>query len=128
MVGGRGAYCVCRYIVVRVCLKSYSNSINQQNSATFHLLELILRFIPSSQIPWTLEGEGYSHTWVLWWWPPIFEIFYLIGPLLYASSQSDWPPLSTEKIGLSLSHLVPEILGPKVGLIFHHNLLFNSFL
>ncbi len=45
--------------------------------------------------------------------------------------QSDWVPilylntirLSTEKIDLSLStslsHLVPEILGPKVGLIFH---------
>ncbi len=25
--------------------------------------------------------------------------------------------------GLSLSHLVPEILGPKVGLIFHQNVL-----
>ncbi len=35
-------------------------------------------------------------------------------------------PLSAEKIGLSLSHLVPEILGPKVGLIFHQNVLFNS--
>ncbi len=30
-------------------------------------------------------------------------------------------------IGLSLSHLVPEILGPKVGLSFHQNVLFNCF-
>ncbi len=28
---------------------------------------------------------------------------------------------------LSLSHLVPEILGPKVDLLFHQNVLFNSF-
>ncbi len=32
-----------------------------------------------------------------------------------------------KKIGLSLSHLVPEILGPKVGLVFHKNVLFNRF-
>ncbi len=31
------------------------------------------------------------------------------------------------KIGLSVSHLVPEILGPKFGLIFHKNVLFNRF-
>ncbi len=31
-------------------------------------------------------------------------------------------PLSAEKIGLSA-----EILGPKVGLIFHQNVVFNSF-
>ncbi len=45
----------------------------------------------------------------------------------YTITQSDSPPLSAEKIGLSLSHLVPEILGPNVGLIFHQNLLFNRF-
>ncbi len=31
------------------------------------------------------------------------------------------------KISLSLSHLVPEILGPKMDLIFHQNLFFNRF-
>ncbi len=36
-------------------------------------------------------------------------------------------PLSVEKIGLSPSYLVPEILGPKVGLIYHQNVLFNIF-
>ncbi len=52
--------------------------------------------------------------------------------------RSDWVPilyLSTiwltpsfwRKIGLSLSHLVPEILGPKFGLFFHQNVLFNRF-
>ncbi len=58
---------------------------------------------------------------------PVFEIFYPIGSLFYASSRSDWPPLSAEKVSLSLSHLVSEILGPKVGLMFHQNVLFNSF-
>ncbi len=47
--------------------------------------------------------------------------------LFDASSRSDVPPLSVEKIGLSLSHLVPEILEPKVGLLFHQNILFNNF-
>ncbi len=51
----------------------------------------------------------------------------LIGSLFYTSTQSDGPPLSAEQNGLSLSHLVPEILGPKVGLIFHQNVLFNRF-
>ncbi len=41
--------------------------------------------------------------------------------------QSAGPPLSAEKIGLSLSYLVPEILGPKVGLILQQNVLFNRF-
>ncbi len=45
----------------------------------------------------------------------------------YTSTRSDWPPLSAEKIGLSLPHLVPEILGPKVGLILTQNVLLNSF-
>ncbi len=51
---------------------------------------------------------------------PIFEIFYPIGSIFYATSQS------AEKITLSLSHLVPEIRGPTVGLFFHPNVLFNS--
>ncbi len=51
----------------------------------------------------------------------------LIESLFYTSTQSDRPPLSAEKIGLSLSYLVPEILGPKVGLIFHQNVFLNRF-
>ncbi len=39
---------------------------------------------------------------------PIFETFDLIGYLFYASSRSDWPTLSVEKISLSRSHLVPD--------------------
>ncbi len=35
--------------------------------------------------------------------------------------------LSAETIGLSLSYLVPEVLGPKVDQMFHQNVLFNSF-
>ncbi len=48
-------------------------------------------------------------------------------PILCLSTFSDWCSLSAEKIGLSLSQLVPEILGPKIGKIFHQNVLFNSF-
>ncbi len=36
------------------------------------------------------------------------------------------PLFLKKKIGLSLSHLVPEILGPEVDLTFHVNVLFNS--
>ncbi len=52
--------------------------------------------------------------------PFFFKIFNLIGSLFYTSTQSDWSSISVEKIGLSLdlSQLVPDILGPKVGLIF----------
>ncbi len=61
--------------------------------------------------------------------PGVGVILYLVmvESLFYTSTQSDWPPLSAEKISLSLSHLVPEILGPKVGLIFDQNVLFNRF-
>ncbi len=51
--------------------------------------------------------------------------------------QSDWipilylhtlriTPLSAEKIGLSPSHLDSEIFEPKVGIIFHQNVLFTE--
>ncbi len=58
------------------------------------------------------------------WWPLFLRFAICLGP--YASWRSDWPALSAEKISLSLSHLVSEILGPKVGLSFHRNVLFNS--
>ncbi len=50
---------------------------------------------------------------------PMFEMFDPIGSLFYAPTWSDCPPLSAGKVSLSLSHLVPEILGPKFGLMFH---------
>ncbi len=37
------------------------------------------------------------------------------------------PLFLQKKIGLFLTHLVPEILGLKVALLFHQNVLFNSF-
>ncbi len=45
--------------------------------------------------------------------------------ILYLNTIWLTPPLSAEKIGLS--HLVPEILGPKVGVIFQQNVLFKRF-
>ncbi len=58
---------------------------------------------------------------------PVLGTFNPIGSLFYTSTQSDWSPLSAEKIDLSLSTLVPEIPGPKVSQIFHQNVLFNRF-
>ncbi len=46
----------------------------------------------------------------------VFEISNLIGSVMYASSRLS--PSFYRKIGLSLLHLVPEILGSKVGQIF----------
>ncbi len=59
--------------------------------------------------------------------PFFFFFFYPIGSLFYALSRSDWPHISAETISLSLSDLVPEILGHKFGLIFHKILLFILF-
>ncbi len=51
-----------------------------------------------------------------------------IGSVFYAQLDLiDPPPVTAEKIGLSLSHLVPEIIWPKVGLNFHKNLSFDHF-
>ncbi len=58
---------------------------------------------------------------------PRFGDFNPIGCLFYTSTQSDWPRFCRKK-GLSLSHLIPEILGLKVGLIFHKNVFFKRFL
>ncbi len=48
---------------------------------------------------------------------PVCEIFNLIRSLLYAWEHHLIP--SGEKICLSLSHLVPEILGDRIDVIFH---------
>ncbi len=58
----------------------------------------------------------------------VFEIFNPNGAIFYASPRSDWPSLSAEKTGLSLSYLVPEILGPKVGLIVCQNIYYLAVL
>ncbi len=59
---------------------------------------------------------------------PILGIFNLIGSLFFIPQHNPIDPLFLQKkIGLSLSHLVPEILGPKVSLIYHQNVLFNRF-
>ncbi len=50
---------------------------------------------------------------------PNFEIVDPVESLCYAPARSEWSPLSTERIGVSLSHLVPEIRWPKFGLIIH---------
>ncbi len=83
-------------------------------------IKLGLYTIPAVGTP--ILGHGRE---VQQWWP-LFWVFNPIGSLFYTPTQSDWPPLSAEKIGLSPSHLVPEILRPKVGLIFHQNVLVNS--
>ncbi len=61
------------------------------------------------------------------WWPPFCGFSVWLGPYFIAQHNPINLPLFAEKIGLSLSHLVPETLGPKAGLIFHQNVLFNWF-
>ncbi len=54
------------------------------------------------------------------WWPPFLGFSIRLGPYFIPHHnpidplflQKKSAPLSIEKIGLSLSHLVPEILGP----------------
>ncbi len=59
---------------------------------------------------------------------PIFFFFYIHKYCFNCFLFYIWPPLYAEKkIDLSLYHLVPEILGPNVGLIFHQNILITVF-
>ncbi len=58
---------------------------------------------------------------------PIFVIVNPIGPYFIPPYNLIDALFLQKKIGLSLSHLVPEILGAKFGLIFHQNVLFNRF-
>ncbi len=60
------------------------------------------------------------------WWPLFLRIPIKFWSLFYALNQSDWHPFSAQKLFPSLD-LVPEILGPKVGVMFHQNVLFNNF-
>ncbi len=48
---------------------------------------------------------------------PNFVIFNPIGPYFMPYHDPTDPIFLQKKISLSLSHVVPEILGPKVGLI-----------
>ncbi len=47
--------------------------------------------------------------------------------LFYAHLDLIDPLFLQKKIGLSLSHLVPKKMCPKVGVMFHQNLLFDHF-
>ncbi len=59
---------------------------------------------------------------------PVLRIFNPTVFLFYIPQHNPIDHLVLQKkICLPPSHLVPEILGPKVGLIFHHNVLFNRF-
>ncbi len=82
---------------------------------------------------WPVEPGGgrHSNTWT--WWrtfallTPVFDVFRSHWVRLLCPSRSYWPLLSAEKISFSLSHLVPEIIWAKVGLIFNKNLSFDHF-
>ncbi len=58
---------------------------------------------------------------------PTFEIFNQTGLLFIPQHDLIELLVLQKRIGLSLSHLVPEIHGPKVGLCFYQNVLCNSF-
>ncbi len=57
----------------------------------------------------------------------VFGISIRLGPYFIPQHTPIDPLFLQKKIGLSLSHLIPWILGPKCGLIFHQNVLFNRF-
>ncbi len=65
---------------------------------------------------------GYYHTWS--WWggstvmTPVLGIFNPIGSLFKPQHDSGDHLFLQTKISLSISHLVPEIQTPKVGLLF----------
>ncbi len=61
------------------------------------------------------------------WWPQFLGFSIRLGPYFISQHNLIDPLFLQKKIGLSLSHLVPEILGPKVGLIFHQNVFFTRF-
>ncbi len=50
-----------------------------------------------------------------------------LGPYYMTDHNLIDPLFLQTQISLSLSYLVPEILGPKVGVIFPQNVLFNGF-
>ncbi len=78
-----------------------------------------------------LSPTFYYDTWT--WWgtsallTPVFDIFRSHWVPFLSPTRSYCPPLSAEKIGLSLSHLVREIIWSKVGQKFHKNLSFDHF-
>ncbi len=59
--------------------------------------------------------------------PHLLDLLFKLGPYFIPQHDFIGPLFLQKKISLSLSHLVPEILGPKVDLFFHENVLFNSF-
>ncbi len=65
---------------------------------------------------WDLPGEGTPIPGhgreVMWWWPPFLRFSIQLDP--YFMPHHDL----IDPLFLSLSHLVPEILGPKVDPIF----------
>ncbi len=61
------------------------------------------------------------------WWPPFWGFSIRFGPYFIRQHNLIDPLFLQKKICLSLSHLVLEILGPKIGQIFHHNVLFNRY-
>ncbi len=79
---------------------------------------------------WVLPQWGLAPGWVLPYMGMVGD-FVVLG--IFNKIESYFIPQHNpidifflqKKISLSLSHLVPEILGLKFGLIFHQNVLFN---
>ncbi len=58
--------------------------------------------------------------------PPFWGTSIRLGPY-FIPPHNPIDTLFLQKNQLSLSHLVPEILGPKIGLILHQNVLVTIF-
>ncbi len=75
---------------------------------------------------------GYYHIWawreVPWWWPPFWGCSIQLGPYFIPQhTLIDYLFLQKKFVCLYCILIVPGILGPKVGLIFHQNVLVIRF-
>ncbi len=95
--------------------KNFSQGDNKDNWEVIHPC-----------IPWVgtpILGHGWE---VPWGWPLFWGFLIRLGPY-FIPQHNLIDPLFLQEKSVCLSHLVPEILGPKFGLIFHPNELFYIF-
>ncbi len=97
----------------------------------FRVLSPLQNILWSTPPPPSPLGGWHSHTWI---WgvtsallTPVFDICRSHWVPFYAELNLIDPLFLLKKIGFSLSHLFPEIIWPKVGLIFNKNLSFDHF-
>ncbi len=72
----------------------------------------------------TILGHGRA---VQQWWPPFWGFLIQLGPYNFIPQHNPIDLLFLQKNRFVSITLVPEILGPNVGLMIHYNVLCNRF-